>query len=115
MEPGQHGSKAEVLPWKLAPLFPLLRTLLLLRSTGRVCCGRKGDVIKERRGTNFSCGILNETSLKSSSPFKYSQRTSHTQIIRHITRSVKPSFTWRMFLSEKNIKDPLCSAFPLSL
>lgn len=38
VEPGQQGSKADVLPWKLAPL---LRTLLLLRSTGRVCCEEK--------------------------------------------------------------------------
>ena len=45
VEPGQHGSKAEVLPWKLAPLFPLLRTPLLLRSTGRVCCGRVADIL----------------------------------------------------------------------
>ena len=36
MEPGQHGSKAEV-PWKLPA--PLLRKPLLLRSTGRVCLG----------------------------------------------------------------------------
>lgn len=50
MEPGQQGSKAEVLPWKLAPLFPLLRTLLLLRSTGKVCYERKTD-ISERIGT----------------------------------------------------------------
>lgn len=50
MEPGQHGSKAEVLPWKLVPLFPPLRTLLLLRSTGRVCCGRKAEMSHKEQG-----------------------------------------------------------------
>lgn len=50
MEPGQHGSKAEVLPWKLAPLFPPDRTLLLLRSTGRVCCGRKAELLSREEG-----------------------------------------------------------------
>lgn len=63
MEPGQHGSKADVLPWKLAPLFPALRTLLLLRSTGRVCCEGKGDVTEKEEGTtslveSFEIGYL---------------------------------------------------------
>lgn len=48
MEPGQQGSKADVLPWKLAPPFPPLLMLLLLRSTGRVCCSGKRETIGKK-------------------------------------------------------------------
>lgn len=59
MEPGQHGSKADVLPWKLAPPFPLLLMLLLLRSTGRVCCSGKREMIgwKDKANTSRSLNV----------------------------------------------------------
>ena len=70
MEPGQHGSKADVLPWKLAPPFPPLLTLLLLRSTGRVCCVGKTELLRKMIKQHLQepkCAILCDSTMSHNS------------------------------------------------